>query len=105
MKKWLKTLKKVGSAAADNVGFLLGALACVAAVLAIAVLAETLIRKAHAKKGDRETEASRESFKLRRMTLIAMLLAQPSRFIPAFTAHIFCTNNLYFFHYFDIIGL
>ena len=89
----MKTLKKVGSAAADNVGFLLGALACVAAVLAIAVLAETLIRKAHAKKGDRETEASRESFKLRRMTLIAMLTAVaivlmmfefPVPFIPPF---------------------
>jgi len=76
VKKWIETLKKVATTAGDNVGFLLGALAAVAAVLVAAFVAEALIRKAHAKKAsDGETPVSRESFKLHRMTLIAMLTA------------------------------
>ena len=76
MKKWIETLKKVATTAGDNAGFLVGALAAVAAVLAAAFIAEILIRKAHAKNGQTgETPASRESFKLHRMTLIAMLTA------------------------------
>ncbi|MBR6018721.1 MAG: ECF transporter S component [Lachnospiraceae bacterium] len=75
LKNWMATLKKVASAAADNVGFLIGALACVILVLALAFFAEKLITAAREKKGEKTSENERQSLKIRRMTLIAMMTA------------------------------
>lgn len=93
MKKWIETLKKVGSAAADNKNFLFGAVGVVALVLLLAFAAEWIIRKCHAKNGAPVAAHDKESLKLHRMTLIAMLTAIsivlmlfefPLPFIPAF---------------------
>ena len=76
MKKWFETLKKVGSAAVENYKFVLLALAVVAAVLVVAFVSEYLIRKKHKEYGPEGTGANaKESFKLHRMTLMAMMAA------------------------------
>lgn len=73
--KWFETLKKMASTAKDKAGFLLGALLAVAVVLAVAFIAEYFINRAHKKNNLQTSLNAKESLKIHRMTLIAMLSA------------------------------
>ena len=87
MKKWMETLKTLGTALTENVGFVLISIAVVAAIVVIAKLAEKLADKRNG------TEKTKQLQKTRRMVIIAMLSAVavvlmmfkvPLPFLPGF---------------------
>lgn len=88
MKDFLSNLKEMAVQAKEHFGFLIAAVLIVAAIAAAAYFAEALIRKVH-----KEEPRGKESMRLHRMTLIAMLSAIatvlmlfefPVWFIPSF---------------------
>ena len=69
MKEWMETMKALGAAVTENVGFLLLSVAVVAIVIAAAKVAENLANK---KNG---LEKTKQLQRTRRMVIIAMLSA------------------------------
>lgn len=87
MTEWLETLKKLGTAAMDNVGFLIISILIVAAIIVLAKVAEKIADKKHGLTEEKMKSKTKNMVIMAMLSAIAIILHMfkiPLPFLPGF---------------------